>query len=481
MPRSNWSLACAMAMAWCATIPAWACQWCGGGGGALSYCTLEASVCPTAAAYETSGSSDEPGLAPFNTQNSGWTSTSQGTSGLGRPVKATWSIVPDGTQLPTGVGEPTSNSDLVKFLDDLFEGGASPGGTSDLSQRSWFGLIESSFNRWTEVAGIDFEYAGNSNGQYAVDDGARLPNSSGLNNVRGDHRLGGHFIDGDVRPSVLAYNYFPNFSDMVIDTSEVTILGNPADNYLRFRNTIMHELGHGLGLAHNESDDTTEGDDKHVFGSFLMEPILSTTFDGPQYDDILGMHRLYGDVLEKDGGNDTAGTATDLGILRTHESIIRGADGHDAHVDPVDTDFVSIDDNGDVDYFQFTITERKSINVELSPVGPDEYLNGRDKSAENGTQTTFYPKRQSDLVLQMLGPNGISSLVTENSTGLGSAEEIVEYELTEPGTYYLRISGLQNAAQMYELKIISVPEPASWALAGVGFLAGAWQWRRRHR
>lgn len=476
MTRHNLICTFAMAIAWCAAIPVWACQWCGGG--ALSYCPFESSICPTTAAYETGGGTDDPDLAPYVTQNSGWTSTSQGTSGMGRPVKLTWSIVPDGTQLPTGVSEPSSNSNLIEFLDDLHEGGSSPGGTSDLSQRSWFSLIESSFNRWTQVAGIDFEYASNINGQYGVDDGARSPNSSGLSNRRGDHRLGGHYIDGDVRPSVLAYNYFPNFSDMVIDTSETTILGNPEGNYLRFRNMITHEVGHGLGLAHNESDDTTVGDDKHVFGSFLMEPILSVEFDGPQYDDILGMQRLYGDVLEKDGGNDTANTATDLGTLGFLEQIVLGADGHDAYVDPTDIDFVSVDGTTDVDYFRFTIARPRTVSVELAPVGPDEYLNGRDGTADAGTQTTFRPRSQSDLMLQLLATNGISSLVTENTTGLGEAEEIVEFDLTEPGTYFLRIAGTQNAAQMYELKLVSVPEPASIALAGLGFLAGTWHWGR---
>lgn len=479
MPRIQISLLFAMAMAWCAAIPTLACQWCGGGGGTVSYCPFESSCQPNPAPYETGGGGDDPQLAPFSTQNNGWTNTSQGTSGLGRPVQLTWSIVPDGTRLPTGVQEPSSDSDLVEFLDDLFEGGNSPGGTTDLSQRSWFSLVDSSFNRWTELAGIDFQYASNTNGQYAVDDGARVPFSSGIINRRGDHRLSGHYLDGDVRPSVLAYNYFPNQADMVIDTSEVTIFGNPEGNYLRLRNTLMHEIGHGLGLAHNESNDTTQGDDKHVFGSFLMEPILSVQFDGPQFDDILGMHRLYGDVLEKDGGNDTAATATDLGTLDFLQQVVLGSDGHDTFVAATDTDFVSIDDDSDIDYFQFTITQPRTVNVELAPIGPDAYLNGRDGTASAGTQTLFSPREQSNLVLQMLATDGISSLVTENSTSLGEAEQIVEFDLTEPGTYFLRISGIGNAAQMYELSLISVPEPATCLLAAMGLMAGIWHWRRQ--
>ncbi|GIS63309.1 MAG: hypothetical protein CM1200mP2_55340 [Planctomycetaceae bacterium] len=33
-----------------------------------------------------------------------------------------------------------------------------------------------------------------------------------------------------------------------------------------------------------------------------MEPFASTSFDGPQYDDILAVHRSYGDVFESGSG-----------------------------------------------------------------------------------------------------------------------------------------------------------------------------------
>ena len=67
-------------------------------------------------------------LEAFRTQGNGWTSTSSGSSGVGRPATVTWSVVADGTQLPTGLGEPTSDNGLIAFLDGIHHGGSSPGG-----------------------------------------------------------------------------------------------------------------------------------------------------------------------------------------------------------------------------------------------------------------------------------------------------------------------------------------------------------------
>ena len=179
-------------------------------------------------------------LDAFQTFNNGWTNTASGTSGLGQPAELTWSIVPDGTALPRGLGEPAAPSSLISFLDGIHHGGASPGG-ADITQRDWFQLFESSFERWDELSGINFSFEN--------DDGARLPNFPGVLGVRGDHRIGGHPIDGQMSPTFLAYNFFPNLADMVIDTDEINRWGNPDRNFLRFRNMLMHEVGQGLGLS----------------------------------------------------------------------------------------------------------------------------------------------------------------------------------------------------------------------------------------
>jgi len=382
---------------------------------------------------------EEPHEA-FRTQGNGWTSTASGTSGIGRPVELTWSIVPNGTNLPRGLGEPASPSNLISFLDTIHHGGASPGG-SDLTQRDWFDLFESSFERWDELSGIDFSYESN-------DDGASLSSGNrGILGRRGDHRISGHSIDGQISPTFLAYNFFPNHADMVIDTDEVNRWGNPEDNFIRFRNMLMHEVGHGLGLNH-----VTSGD-----ADFLMEPFLATSFDGPQLDDILGIHRLYGDVNEAGAGNEDYLNATSFGRFWPGESRKMGSDANDTVVDFSEVDFLSIDDDSDVDFFRFTMLAPGFIDLDLTPLGPS-YLEGR----QGGTQSLFDTAAMSDLSLSLWDRDGSSLLDSANENGLGGSEQLDSVFLFEPGDYYVSVAGAQNAAQFYELGIdVDLPIPTN--------------------
>ena len=131
------------------------------------------------------------------------------------------------------------------------------------------------------------------------DDAVDLFTSSGVVNLRPDVRIGGRHIDGN--SNILAFNYFPNNGDMVIDTND-SFYNDTSNNSLKFRNVLAHEHGHGIGIGHVCPVQQTK----------LMEPFVSTQFDGPQHDDIRAGQRLYGDRFED---NDTTGTATDLGVL----------------------------------------------------------------------------------------------------------------------------------------------------------------------
>ena len=104
-----------------------------------------------------------------------------------------------------------------------------------------------------------------------------------------DMRIGGHSIDGQSGSNTLAYNYFPNAGDMVIDTDNVSFYSNRTGDHIRLRNVIMHEVGHGLGISHLVSNDSR----------FLMEPFIDVSFDGPQFAEILAVHRMYGDNNEE--------------------------------------------------------------------------------------------------------------------------------------------------------------------------------------
>ena len=386
------------------------------------------------------------------------TATDGPTGPQGDPITLRWSIVPDGTTIvPTISGESDNPSSLISFFDGLYGdggGGGGGGGGSSLADRPWFPLFDRSFERWDELSGISYVYEPN-------DDGQPINGNSfddfGTIGVRGDSRIGGHAIGG----STLAYNYLPNNGEMVIDTSK----GGSFDSPLVTRNVVTHEAGHGFGLRHIESSNAR----------FLMEPLISTAFDGPQFDDILGVQRNYGDVLEEGTGNDTFTTATAAGTFAAGGSYAIGTDGDTGTtVAPSETDFVSVDDDSDTDFFSFTVSEFVGLDALLTPEGPT-YQEG----PQGGTQTTMVASALSDLVLAILGTDGTTPLVVSDDTGAGSSESITGLELN-PGTYFARVTGKANNIQMYSLNLdfIAIPEPATLLLLGVGSLLLATRQRR---
>jgi len=162
--------------------------------------------------------------------NGRWSSTASDGGGLvqGDPAVLTWGVVADGLQIPSGIGEPASPSNLRAFLTNI-----SPGGPAQ-----WLPIFEQIFGVWGELTGITYVYEPN-------DDGAPFLNSQGVVGVRADLRVGGHFIDGN--SNVLAYNYFPNNGDMVIDTGD-NFYKNTTNNSFSMRNLLANEHLNGMGI-----------------------------------------------------------------------------------------------------------------------------------------------------------------------------------------------------------------------------------------
>ncbi len=329
-----------------------------------------------------------------------WSRTATNGSGLtqGHPSTLTWSIVPDGTQIGGFSGESAAPSDLRARLDSLYG-----------SMSSWLPLFEQVFDGWESASGIDFVYEPN-------DDAVALSDSNrGIVGRRGDMRIGGHRIDGN--GNVLAYNFFPNMGDMVIDTSD-SFYGSLANNSLALRNTVAHEVGHGMGLDHSLP----------IVGTKLMEPYINLSYDGPRHDDILRINRGYGDRLES---NDTTATASGLGTLVGEPIIVSN---------------VSIDDDSDVDYFGFSVSVASLLDVTLQPFG-SVYTVG----VEGGSNASFDSRAQSDLAFTVLTANG-TTVGAASAAGLGATEMLVDLSLAA-GQYYLRVAGAQNAAQLYTLTL----------------------------
>ena len=109
--------------------------------------------------------------------NGRWSSTATDnpTALIGSPITLTWSIVPDGTSIPS----ISMLSDFIGDFDNIY----GENGLGSLEQRSWFSLIQQSFDRWEEVSGVNFVYEPN-------DDGLPMGSFAGSLGVRGDIRIG---------------------------------------------------------------------------------------------------------------------------------------------------------------------------------------------------------------------------------------------------------------------------------------------------
>ncbi|MCA9258696.1 MAG: pre-peptidase C-terminal domain-containing protein, partial [Planctomycetales bacterium] len=365
-----------------------------------------------------------------------WTTTASGSTGSdGDPITLTWSFVPDGTAIP----QENVGSNLISFLDEQFGQGV---GGADLTQRPWFHFFEESFDRWSQLGGVTYVYE-------PRDDGLTHGAFSGAKNRRGDVRLGGAYLDGP--GNTLAYNQLPNGGDMVIDTGDVSFFTSATADYVKLRNVIMHEHGHGLGINHVQS----------TSDALLMEPFINATFYGPQLDEVRAIHYYYGDVNEKSNaglGNDIAVRATDMGFLGFNQTLSVGADANvpNQAISQTAVDFVSIDHQSDVDYYSFSVDAAGTLDVTLTPRG------GVFNQAEEGaTPTTFNANARADLVLQILDVNGTTVLSSSNVGSAGAVEQIEALSILDPGEYFARVSSLTDTVQLYQLDLsYSIPQVA---------------------
>ena len=339
------------------------------------------------------------------------------------------------SNIPGFNGEPSA-SKLIESLDKQF--GVINGGP-DLTQRPWFPIFSSAFDRLGQLSGLTFQFEKGDDGSVF----SNVPGSNpGLPGTRPDIRIGGHWIDG--LGGKLANTFLPDIGDMIIDTADIGALSNSANNFLAFRDMLMHEASHAVGIDHVNSSNA----------AFLMEPSLDTSFDGPQLDDILALQRGYGDALEKGAGNNTSATATDLGVVDAGAIVRLGTLGSSTTVASTDTDFVSIDGLSDVDFFKFTITDSTQMTLKLTPRGTT-YNQGPDTNPAT-PQSSFNSAAQSDLSLQLLDSNGSTVLQTANAKGLGGTESISGFSLAA-GTYFVKVSSATDKVQLYGVDVSTPP------------------------
>jgi len=308
-----------------------------------------------------------------------WLTTASGSAGaLGDPITLTYSFIPDGTNISADGGEP---SELFAVLTSQFG-----------DEETWKQIFADCFADWHGHIGISYIEVS--------DDGAAFPGSPGLIGSRGDVRIGGHHVDGAY--NVLAYNYFPDQGDMVMDTDENWAA--PSGDYRFMRNVVMHEHGHGHGLGHSMPQNSTK----------LMEPSLNTNFLGPQADDVRGGSRNYGDGFEED---DDAASATDMGTWEGLNFIL----DH------------NLDFQTDVDWMKFHLIGTSEIDINLDPLGGHILL-----GYQGGPPPSYVDTDQMlDLGFKIFDED-LNELIYVENGDHGVTEQLDAFELA-PGTYYLQV------------------------------------------
>ena len=338
-------------------------------------------------------------------------------SSQGDASTVTWSIVPDGTLTPGLNNQSGTGSNLRAWMASIY-GGSASGPAVD---QPWFDIFESAFEAMAETCGVTLIYE-------PMDDGIVLDSSNaGVLGIRGDIRIAARGLDGN--SGNLAIAFPPDDGDMILDSSDGTFLIT-SGNSIRLFNTITHELGHSLGLAHVCPINRTK----------LLEPSLTTTFRGPQFDEFQSLQRLYGDRFEVHGSfrdNDTPLSAKVI-------DLVEG--------EAISFSRLSIDDDRDRDFYRFEGLVGQRLNVHVIP-GEGIYFEGGEAVDSCSQGIEFDSASIHDLAIQVLGEDGETILFEADSGTSGEAESIQMFELPATGVFYLRVDGdLANATQVYELR-----------------------------
>lgn len=362
-----------------------------------------------------------------------WARTATNSSGQGtqgQPVTITWSIVPDGTPI---IGDANDPSSLRARMASIYGGSA----TGDPTAQPWFPVFQAVFDNLAAISGLRFVYE-------PADDGVAIDNTSGTTdwgqlNVRGDIRLSGHPIDGN--NGTLAYAYYPDNGDVVIDTND-TYYNTISSDSIRLRNIIEHEIGHSLGLAHVCPVNQTK----------LMEPFINLGFRGSQFDDTYSLQRNYGDPLEVHStlrNNDTVPNATAISLVADTTATWQ---------------WLSIDDSTDFDHYSFSGNTTQQVTVRIIPSDPiaptdpnvDTYLEGpQNTDGTCSAGTDFDPTTQQDLILDLIGTNGSTVVASAPVQPAGATEQIVAFNLPANGLHTIRVrGGAADRAQLYRMEVL---------------------------
>jgi len=238
------------------------------------------------------------------------------------PELISLSFVPDGT-----VVEPNTTSNLYSVWNSQF------GGTSQY----WQAQILQAAQTWAASANINFSLVSDDGaaggvGKYQQGDPAN-----------GDIRMSGYdfgynTIAGATYPTPI--NNYAGAGDIEFNTAQPFGIGGGYDIY----SVALHEIGHSLGLEHNNTDSTT-----------VMYPYYHAD-GGLGSDDIAGIQAIYGarpkDPYDSVASNNTISTCTNITISgSTKTALVTGGD---------------LQDTTDKDFYKFTIPAGSSGTLKIS-------------------------------------------------------------------------------------------------------------------
>lgn len=351
------------------------------------------------------------------------------------PVSLTYSFPADGVTLG-GVPETENANFMNARWNEAF---SDRGG-----EAFWKQKFRESFDTWEAVTGNQYTQA--------PDQGGAWPNTIGPHGGGdgGDIRIVSAVDDG---PSgTLAFNFFPTNGDMLLDSADLERrFADPEGDFIYLRNTVMHEIGHGMGLLHSCPNDRTK----------LMEPFIRTNFNGPQLDDLLGMQSLYGDPLEPNNATIVASPPSDTGFLP------------DASADVF---LMSVNPSFDQDFYRISVSRPSILDAGVAPrsgavlAGPQL---GADCPTPDGGFQSFDVAEQADLRLDILDAEG-NVILTQDENGLGAGESIQGFALPRAGDFFIRVeAGEWNDIQMYGLSVTLTGGGCPGDLSGDGVIDGA--------
>ena len=344
----------------------------------------------------------------------------------GDPISFTWSIVPDGTSYFTSNSNNGTAriSQIVSYYDAQFSVPV-PEQTTDLTNRPWFPGFSEGLEIISNRCGITYLYE-------PVDDGADCilsfadpgETDAGAAGVRGDLRIAASsdLFAGGLSSTAAGDRNHPEVFLRLQDFN--------SNSSIRF--VVMHETMHALGFTHSTVDGTRN--QSAVTGR-------GGTSNGPQFDDICGLHRKYGDFFEKNGGNDSLATATELGSIAPFETLIIGDDANDTTVALDEFDFISIDGASDTDFLKFTVETAAEYTLTLDPRGPTytNYSTDLPDSFIADNTDTIVADEINDLEFNLYDSSG-NLIRSVSAGGLGESEVMVE--TLAAGDYFVEITGI---------------------------------------